>query len=161
MSDYRHETHTRPPFDCLRGACSAKGCSGRPRGDGRNHGIGSEVRTYATIAEHRTGPIAVTFQYSTGTYHDLTPKPWPEPMAYDLGFHSSVALYPDQWPTDSCNWFGDAPCYYDGSGLAADPYLQVLTEHGEAALWDALDARLTGYVSELDDSIRARGGVIR
>lgn len=159
--EIRHERKTLPAFDCMSGFCRTPGCPGYPRGDGRTHGIGSERHLYVTIADHRTGPVAVSFDYATGTYHEATPRSsWSEPMALDIGHHTTVALYPEQWRSEDCDWLGGR-CYYDGSGLQADRYLSILQGGGEASLWAALDARLHEVMDELDESIRTRGGVLR
>jgi len=157
-----HRTHTRPPSDCPRGACRSTGCPGYPRGDGRNHGIASETVTMVAVGQHHTGPIAVNFTYATGRYHDLTPRDhWGEPMSYDLGHHSTVALYGGVYRAGACNWLDGAECFYDGSGLQADAYLNALNRSGEALVWKMLDDYLTEFSDRLTVAIREIGGVLR
>jgi hypothetical protein len=61
------------------------------------------------------------------------------PMAADLGYHSPVAQYEGQEPvSDSCELLGGT-CYYDGSGLNAQPVFDILITEGEEACWKALE----------------------
>lgn len=43
-----------------------------------------------------------------------------------------------------CEWLGGKPCYYDGSGLAAEEYFKTLVAEGSEALWEKLE----GYYKE-------------
>jgi hypothetical protein len=63
-----------------------------------------------------------------------------KPMAADLGYHSPVPFYEDQTPTtESCGYLGGKPCYYDGSGLQAEPVFERLLREGDAGVWAALE----------------------
>lgn len=161
MSGIEHRIVTREPSDCIRGACRVPDCPGYPSGDGRSHGIASEEVAMYVIGQHHTGPIAVNFTYSTGRYHDLTPRDaWGKPMGYDIGHHATVASYEGQYCTDACELVG-GKCFYDGSSLAADRYLAMLQNYGEDALWGALDDYLAEFSASLTESIREMGGVLR
>jgi hypothetical protein len=65
-------------------------------------------------------------------------------MAWDLGYHTSVPS-PDLHGPNKCEFLSDHECYYDGSGLAAQPLLDAFLEHGPQAIWAAL-ARFYGRV---------------
>lgn len=38
-----------------------------------------------------------------------------------------------------CKWLDGAPCYYDGSGLNAEPVFELLIEKGSDAVWEYLE----------------------
>ena len=96
------------------------------------------------------GPHGVAqFLMSTG----WTPEPapadpsWPSlrdwmttsPSGWDLGYHARVPQYEgaEQYGEQPCSYL-EAPCWYDGSGLAADPVLAAFFDRGEVAVWEAL-----------------------
>ncbi len=103
---------------------------------------------------------AVQFLMSTG----WTPEPAPRdprypalrdwahtsPSAWDLGYHARVPQYEgaEQYGSQPCEYLG-APCWYDGSGLNAEPVLAALFDRGEAGVWDAL--------YEMHDSLSIEG----
>jgi hypothetical protein len=63
-----------------------------------------------------------------------------EPMPADLGYHSPTPMYEGQEQiNDSCEYLDGKPCYYDGSGLNAEPAFGVLLEGGSDALWGFLE----------------------
>lgn len=65
-----------------------------------------------------------------------------DPMGADVGFHAHVPQYEGQIPMgDSCEWLGGKPCYYDGSGLAAEDLLSRFLKEGTNAVWETLKAR--------------------
>ncbi|MFW7414729.1 hypothetical protein [Demequina sp. SO4-18] len=104
------------------------------------------------IGQHHTGPIAVNFTYSTGIYHDLTPRShWGNPMAYDIGHHATVAQHQYQHETGACEYLNGATCYYDGSSLAADRYLEALNQSGPNFVWMMLDRYLVEFAAELGE----------
>lgn len=59
--------------------------------------------------------------------------------AADLGFHAREPQYEGQdGPTPDCEYLGGDACYYDGSGLNAEPLLAAFLDHGPMAVWAAL-----------------------
>jgi hypothetical protein len=63
-----------------------------------------------------------------------------DPIAADLGYHSKRPLYDGQEPMGGeCSVIGCA-CYYDGSGLNAEPVLDLLIHEGSDAVWKRLEA---------------------
>lgn len=61
------------------------------------------------------------------------------PMAADLGYHSPKPHYEGHDTiTEDCSIIG-GPCYYDSSGLNAEPVLDLLIREGSQAVWDYLD----------------------
>ena len=72
-------------------------------------------------------------------------KPFPylshQPMAADLGYHSPVPMYEGQEVvSDNCEYLDGAPCYYDGSSLAADRVFDCLRREGDEGVWRELEA---------------------
>jgi hypothetical protein len=65
-----------------------------------------------------------------------------EPMGADVGYHSPTPQYEGQKvQSESCAYLDGKPCYYDGSGLAAETLLQRLIAEGDTAVWSALEER--------------------
>jgi hypothetical protein len=73
-----------------------------------------------------------------------------KPMAADLGYHSPVPRYRGQQPAQlDCPVLGGKPCYYDGSGLNAEPVFEALLREGDEGVWRELRsyyARVFGEV---------------
>lgn len=62
------------------------------------------------------------------------------PMPTDLGYHSLKPMYNDHSPlTDECGVLDGKPCYYDGSGLAAERVFDVLVSEGHGGVWRELE----------------------
>lgn len=66
-----------------------------------------------------------------------------QPMGADLGYHSPTPLR--DWQTDNemrkdCPYLENKPCYYDGSGLAAEEVRNIMLEKGSDGVWQALEA---------------------
>jgi len=58
----------------------------------------------------------------------------------DIGYHSPVPMYEGQTKlTEACEYLDGRPCYYDGSGLAADRFFDVMTQEGDAGVWRELE----------------------
>lgn len=63
------------------------------------------------------------------------------PMPTDLGYHSPEPRHEGQKRmTKSCEWLDGKPCYYDGSGLAAQRVFEVLLKEGDEGVWRELEA---------------------
>lgn len=61
------------------------------------------------------------------------------PLPADLGYHSPTARYANQRvQSDDCPVIG-GPCYYDGSGLNAEPVYERLLREGSDGVWKALE----------------------
>jgi hypothetical protein len=60
------------------------------------------------------------------------------PMAADLGHHWRAPLYEGEWQPTECEFLGH-PCYYDGSGLNAEPVMAALFIEGDAGVWRHLE----------------------
>jgi len=73
------------------------------------------------------------------------------PYPVDLGYHSPIPHYDGQEPLADCPYLDGQPCYYDGSGLNAEPVFERLLREGDKGLWSALEEyyRLT-FKEELD-----------
>lgn len=69
------------------------------------------------------------------------------PSAWDLGYHARVPQYEgaEQYGTQPCDYLG-AECWYDGSGLNADPVLAAFIAEGEPAVWRALRNQHDGLI---------------
>ena len=72
------------------------------------------------------------------------------PLPADLGFHSPVPMYDgDESIEPECAYLDGRPCFYDGSGLAADRIFNVLRAEGGDGVWRELEAYYTEVFSEL------------
>jgi hypothetical protein len=61
-------------------------------------------------------------------------------MPADLGYHAKEPQYEGQTVCqESCLWLDGAPCYYDGSGLAAYEAMYTLVNGGDDELWKYLE----------------------
>lgn len=57
-------------------------------------------------------------------------------LGYDVGYHSPCPQYADQTLfTDNCPLLDGRKCYYDGSGLQAEEYMEVFISEGPDAVW--------------------------
>lgn len=80
------------------------------------------------------------------------------PIAADLGYHSPVPRYADQKPMSrKCDILGGT-CYYDGSGLHAQPIMDMLIEKGGDAVWDELcDYYRSTFIADCEVSDESNG----
>lgn len=115
----------------------------------KNYGIhGVDMRMYVK------GPRgAVQFVLYTGWMlpHVRSETGNSEPLPADLGYHSPIPLYEDQFGQESCSALGGARCYYDGSSLNADRIFDVLLNEGSDGVWRELEA----YYDEVLPSLAA------
>jgi hypothetical protein len=75
----------------------------------------------------------------------ITPNAASYPMAADLGWHWRTPMYPGQALfANECDVLG-APCYYDGSGLQAEPVLAGFLRDGLPAVWTYLERSYLHY----------------
>lgn len=72
------------------------------------------------------------------------------PSGWDRGFHWRSQLY-DYLSPGTCDVLEEGTCYYDGSGLAAEPLLQRFIVEGMAGVWDDLES----YYRELANEVQA------
>lgn len=63
------------------------------------------------------------------------------PTGFDLGYHWRTPLYEGQTDMGGCTYLGGDPCFYDGSGLAAENVLREFIKEGERAVWRWLGKR--------------------
>lgn len=130
--------------DCIRFKCINDSERCFP-GSGGSHGVHGLNITF--ISKGSDG--AVQFVLYTGwlpfyqkadnigsRYYDIKASAMPA----DLGYHSKVPMYEGQSKVgESCEYCDGAPCYYDGSGLAAYDAFYTLVNGGDVALWKYLD----------------------
>ena len=60
------------------------------------------------------------------------------PTPADLGYHWSTPRYADQEARD-CDLLAGGKCYYDGSGLSAEPVFERLLREGSDGVWKELE----------------------
>ena len=60
------------------------------------------------------------------------------PVPADLGYHSKTPRYEGQEVSHNCDLLR-CSCYYDGSGLNADPIFEILLREGSEGVWRALE----------------------
>lgn len=70
------------------------------------------------------------------------------PMGADVGYHALTPQYDGQESRPDCPYLDGRPCFYDGSGLAAETMLALLIEQGDEAVWKALEERYEEIVNE-------------
>lgn len=71
------------------------------------------------------------------------------PLPVDLGYHSPVARYEGQEPiSDDCPILGGR-CWYDGSGLRAQPVFDRLVAEGDPAVWRYLEDEYEAVFGEV------------
>jgi hypothetical protein len=63
----------------------------------------------------------------------------PGPIPADLGYHSPVPFYEDQQSQGECKFLDGKVCYYDGSGLNANPLWEKFIREGGEAVWKELE----------------------
>lgn len=129
----------------------------RTKADGQDYGIHSMGLRFLLH-----GPAAtVQFLMWTGivpeTVDGAYGKKWRVSeiglMAADLGYHADAAQYEGQWGPSECD-VRDGECFYDGSGLAAEPLLELALKRGDGAVFRALQE----YYDERDfDGTVGRG----
>lgn len=62
------------------------------------------------------------------------------PQPADVGYHSPTPRYEGQPCTqEECEYLDGKPCYYDGSGLAAEDMYVVLLREGSEGVWRELE----------------------
>jgi len=142
-------------YDCIAGKCRAKGCPGRPWDDGRSHGRhGVEIRWYlGNSVEGIVQFVIYTNWMLPETWEDPT---YPslelmKPIAADLGYHSPKSLYKEHYRSDFCHLLSQRFCFYDGSGLNAEPVMERLFREGGDAVWEELERYWATVFGETDD----------
>ena len=73
-----------------------------------------------------------------------------KPDGWDVGYHSPKPMYEGQTPMErSCELVAGGVCYYDGSGLRADDWVEQFILGGTPWLWPQLETEYR--VRFLDD----------
>jgi hypothetical protein len=117
----------------------------------KNYGVGALMCKFVLKGEIG----AVQFVFGTGIYLPHVVEEWKcknyqaEPMAYDVDYHSPKPLYEDQCDMGECEYLDGKTCYYDGSSLMANEYLQVLVSEGDKAVWSKMEGFYLDRFGEL------------
>ena len=82
-------------------------------------------------------------------------RSYSRPMAMDLGSHSATPMHRDQVRMDECHLLG-IPCYYDVSGLDAEPGLAILAEQGDEGIWEWLERYWQQTMADLQANLSRR-----
>ena len=62
------------------------------------------------------------------------------PTGFDVGYHSYKPMYSEQTAMGNCCYLDGKPCYYDGSSLRAEDWVDdVLIKKGAAGIWAKLE----------------------
>lgn len=109
-------------------------------------------RHTADLEMYVRGPLgAVQFKMFTGwDIEDVEGSRWGRakswnnsPTAADLGYHKRLDPdhAADEWAyiTDECSVLDGARCQYDGSGLNAEPVMELLVRSGHTAVFEYLE----------------------
>jgi hypothetical protein len=137
---FKKEIHFEPGFDR------------RDPDPNKNYGIRALGVGFYLIGEKAT----IQFKFSTGMYpkhlyaewHNKNKcyNEWPDYMASDIGYHAYEPQYEGQEPiSQECHWTQGKPCYYDGSGLQADKFLEALMADGEDKVWEMMEEYYVGW----------------
>ena len=112
----------------------------------KSYGIGA-VKCFMVLKGKKG---AVHFVFSTGMYLPETHRGWlskPEfsihdavkYMGFDVGYHSPCPMFDNQKISqEKCDWIGK-PCYFDGSALRADKFMDTLIRKGSDSIWEMLE----------------------
>lgn len=114
------------------------------RGDGKNYGVLSMGIRFLLHGPAATVQFlmwtGLTPEQSSGRYGDE----WVHraPMAVDLGYHADAPQYEGQeeYGHMDCAYRQSGKCFYDGSGLAAEPLLAVALMRGHGGVFRALQS---------------------
>ena len=111
----------------------------------KNYGIGSMMIWFVLKGERG----AVHFSITTGWYPENVQREFyarkkvldiVNPVGADVGYHSPEPMYEGQETVDdSCEYLDGKPCYYDGSGLAADDLAKRFLVDGDSTVWSELE----------------------
>ena len=114
----------------------------------KNYGIhGMQIRFLLKGEKGATQFLLFTDWYPAHTQEEFFYRPRgsfyrPQPTGADVGYHSPVPQYEGQETIhDACEYLDGSPCYYDGSGLAADALALEFLEHGDKVVWQRLEDR--------------------
>jgi hypothetical protein len=147
VSEFEKIVHVSPAFDK------------RDPNPSKNYGIGSCRITF--ILKGPKG--AVQFMIGTDWYvpsarehlRSFPKGPFDDqqkPMGWDVGYHSPRPMYEDQATMDNeCHIIGGT-CYYDGSSLRADEWVEPFVAGGTDWLWPELEKE---YHRRFDDVAEA------
>lgn len=113
----------------------------------KNYGIkGMEIKFVLKGEKGATQFVIYTDWYPTEVqkeyfYKGLDRKYFSvRPMGADIGYHSPIPMFEDQKPIiESCEYIDGKPCYYDGSGLAAEKLVPLFLEMGVDVVWNKLE----------------------
>lgn len=110
---------------------------------GKNYGVHG-VHIYFTLRCTTDGG-GLTFSISTGwqlphVAAELAVKhpKLMEPMAFSVDIHSLHSRYEVEHRHEKCPVTGKH-CYFDGSGILGDEFLQILIEGGDEVLWKKME----------------------
>ncbi len=112
----------------------------------KNYGVGS--LTIRMVLKGKEG--ATQFVFSTGMYLPKTYDYWhvrgidakqePQYTGYDVGYHSHKPMFDGHTSfTNSCEYLDGKKCYYDGSVLRAEKWMNIFLQEGEEAIWKMLE----------------------
>jgi hypothetical protein len=99
-----------------------------------SHGIAAMEMCFVLI-----GPLGATqWLISTGWYLENRTLHADRIIdAWDIGYHSPKPMYEGQTCMGHCSYLG-CDCYYDGSGLNAEPHVEPFLEEGPGHIWKVL-----------------------
>ena len=110
--------------------------------DNKNYGIHAVMIKFLLIGDSG----AVQFYFSTGIHGRSVREEYKtknytlEPMGYDVGFHSQEPMdYQKDNESNECCYTKSGTCYYDGSGLRANKWLEIFIAEGDEKIWEMLE----------------------
>ncbi len=118
----------------------------------KNYGIGSCRITFILKGEKGAVQFMIgTNWYTPSAREHLLAFPNREkqkPDGWDVGYHSPKPMYDEQTPmSGECHILG-GECYYDGSGMLADEWVEDFVAGGTEWLWPKLEEQYHMRFSE-------------
>jgi hypothetical protein len=107
----------------------------------RNYGVcACKIFFYVIGPEGAVQFLLYTDWYPEASQHRLRNAPHilAQPQPLDIGYHSKKPRYEGQDPRENCSVIG-CTCYYDGSGLYAEEWVEGFRHGGTEWLWPRLE----------------------
>lgn len=136
VDGFVRSVHFQPGYDCMtfHGDAAGRRCHGR-------HGM--ELRFFLTGEEGAVVFAMYASDWLPGSIDAIGSTrrglPLVGAMAADLGHHWLRPCYEGETNNGPCDFLHGAECFYDGSGLNAEPVLARFFEHGLDAVWEDLE----------------------
>lgn len=135
VDGFVRQVHMQPGYDCMNfhGDEAGRKCHGRHGMEIRFFLIGEEGAV--VFAMYASDWLPGSIEYG----HTSRSTPLFGAMAADLGHHWLRPVYEGETENGPCDFLHGAECFYDGSGLNAEPVMVRFFDHGMDAVWEDLE----------------------